>query len=312
MTMAQQGIGPHLAALVVPFTPQDTVDEAALRGLIRYVAGTKLMHGVVVNAHAGEVASLTLEERRRVVEVMVDEAHQHGLQAVAGIDPHPATHAGTVRMGKEIEAAGADAILLMAPSWFTWGINPDVVHDYVKALADGVRTPILFFTMGAYSGVNYTPEIVRRVAEVQGVVGVKDTMWTTDGFEANLRVLRQVPRPFTVLSGNDMHLFYNFLAGADGTLLILNVLYPEIVIEMFDGVRSGDIQRARNAHQRQEELARLLFAPPMLKMVPRMKEALAMLGRLPRADVRPPLPRLAAEEREALRQALIKAKLLDA
>src|SRR3990172_878020 len=71
-TMAQQGIGPHLAALVVPFTAQDTVDEAALRGLIRYVAGTKLMNGVVVNAHAGEVASLTLEERRRVVEVMTD------------------------------------------------------------------------------------------------------------------------------------------------------------------------------------------------------------------------------------------------
>jgi 4-hydroxy-tetrahydrodipicolinate synthase len=310
--MAAQGIGPHLAALVVPFTAQDTVDEAALRELICYVAGTKLMNGVVVNAHAGEVASLTLEERRRVVEVMVDEAHGHGLQAVAGIDPHPATYAGTIRMGQEVEAAGADAILLMAPSWFTWGINADVVHDYVQALADSVRTPILFFTMGAYSGVNYTPEIVRRVADVARVVGVKDTMWSTDGFEANLRVLRQVPRPFTVLTGNDLHLFYNFLAGADGTLLILNVLYPEIVIEMFEGVRSGDIQRAKNAHHRQEELARLLFAPPMLKMVPRMKEALALLGRIPRADVRPPLPRLADAEREAIRQALIRAKLLNA
>jgi 4-hydroxy-tetrahydrodipicolinate synthase len=310
--MTTKGIGPHLAALVAPFTPGDTLDEAALRGLIRYVAGTKLMHGVVVNAHAGEVASLTLAERRRVIEVMVDEAHRHGLQAVAGIDPHPATYAGTIQMGQEIEAAGADAILLMAPSWFTWGITPDLVHDFVKALADGVKTPILFFTMGAYSGVNYTPEIVRRVAEVQGVVGVKDTMWTTDGFEANLRVLRQVPRPFTVLTGNDTHLFYNFLAGADGTLLILNVLYPEIVLEMFEGVRSGDILRAKNAHQRQEELARLLFAPPMIKMVPRMKEALTMLGRLPRADVRPPLPRLTDAERQALRQALVKAKLLDA
>lgn len=310
--MAQQGIGPHLAALVVPFTTDDAVDEGALRGLIRYVAGTKLIHGVVANAHAGEVASLTLEERRRVVEVMTDEAHRHGLQAVAGIDPHPATYAGTIRMGREIEAIGADAILLMAPSWFSWGIDADVVHDYVKALADSVKTPILFFTMGAYSGVHYTPEIVGRVAEVPRVVGVKDTMWSTDGFEANLRVLRQVPRPFTVLTGNDQHLFYNFLAGADGTLLILNVLYPEIVIEMFDGVRSGDIQRARNAHQRQEELARLLFAPPMLKMVPRMKEALAMLGRIPQADVRPPLPRLLEAERAAIRQALIRAKLLDA
>lgn len=310
--MTQKVIGPHLAALVVPFTPQDKLDETALRGLIRYVAGTKLMNGVVVNAHAGEVASLTLEERRRVVEVTVDEAHRHGLQAVAGIDPHPATHAGTIQMGREIEAVGADAILLMAPSWFSWGITPEVVYAYVKALADGVNLPIVFFTMGAYSGVHYTPEIVCRVADVPQVIGVKDTMWTTDGFEANLRVLRQVPRPFTVLTGNDTHLFYNFLAGADGTLLILNVLYPEIVIEMFEGVRGGEIQRARNAHQRQEELARLLFAPPMLKMVPRMKEALALLGRIPRADVRPPLPRLAAEEREALRRALTAAKLLNA
>lgn len=309
--MAQRGIGPHLAALVVPFTAQDAVDEVGLRGLIRYVAGTRIMNGVVVNAHAGEVGSLTLDERRVVVEVTVDEAHRNGLQAVAGIDPHPDTYLGTIRMGKEIEAAGADAILLMAPKWFSWGITPEVVHDYVKALADHVQTPILFFTMGAYSGVHYTPEIVRRVAEVPRVIGVKDTMWSTDGFEANLRVLRQVPRPFTVLTGNDTHLFYNFLAGADGTLLILNVLYPEIVVEMFDGVRSGDIQRARNAHQRQEELARLLFAPPMLKMVPRMKEALVLLGRLPRADVRPPLPRLGPEERAALRQAIIRAKLLD-
>jgi 4-hydroxy-tetrahydrodipicolinate synthase len=310
--MTQRGIGPHLAALVVPFTAQDTVDEAALRGLIRYVAGTRIMNGVVVNAHAGEVASLTLDERRVVIEVAVEEAHRHGLQVVAGIDPHPDTHLGAIRMGKEIEAAGADAILLMAPKWFSWGITPEVVHGYVKALADHVQTPLLFFTMGAYSGVHYTPEMVRRVADVPRVIGVKDTMWSTDGFEANLRVLREVPRPFTVLTGNDTHLFYNFLAGADGTLLILNVLYPEIVVEMFDGVRAGDIQRARNAHQRQEELARLLFAPPMLKMVPRMKEALVLLGRLPRADVRPPLPRLGPQERAALRQAIIRAKLLDA
>jgi len=93
--MAQRGIGPHLAALVVPFTAQDMVDEAGLRGLIRYVDGTRLMSGVVVNAHAGEVGSLTLDERRLVVEVMVDEAHRHGLQAVAGI-------------GRDRKAAGRD------------------------------------------------------------------------------------------------------------------------------------------------------------------------------------------------------------
>ncbi len=294
----------HLAACMVPFRADGKIDAPELRSQMDFLLGTGVITGLVVNAHAGEGDSLTREERLEVTELAVAAARPGGFATVAAISPTPDTTEAAVDMAREAKAAGADAIILLAPRWFSWGIGPEDVHRYVAAVAEGGEIPILFFVTGAYAGVRYTPEIVGRLCQVPGVIGIKDTTWTTQGFEASLEAVRRTGRDLKVLTGNDTILFYNFVAGADGTLLVLHTLFPELIVEMFEAVQEGDINRAKAINDRIGPAANALFEPPMLKAVPRMKEALVWAGRMESARMRPPLPELTREEAEALRRVL--------
>jgi 4-hydroxy-tetrahydrodipicolinate synthase len=219
---------------------------------------------------------------------------------VAAISPSPDTTEAAVEMAREAKDAGVDAVMLLAPRWFGWGIGPEDVYRYGSEVAEGAQVPIIYFVAGAYAGVRYTPEIVGRLCEIPGIIAIKDTMWNTQGFEANLEAVRNSGRDVKVLTGNDTILFYNFVAGADGTLLVLHTLFPELIVEMFETVQSGDVNRAKAIYDRLAPAANALFAPPMLKAVPRLKEALVWAGRMDCARVRPPLPALSPDEREAL------------
>ena len=294
----------HLAACVVPFLEDGKIDADGLRSQMDFLLGTGLMSGLVVNAHAGEGDSLTRQERLEVIDLAVAAARPGGFTTVAAISPSPDTTEAAVDMAREAKAAGADAIILLAPRWFGWGIGPDDVVRYVSAVAEGGEIPMFYFVTGAYAGVRYTPEIVDRLCRVPGVIGIKDTSWTTQGFEANLEAVRRTGRDVLVLSGNDTILFYNFLAGADGTLLVLHTLFPEMIVEMFESVQGGDINRAKAIHDRLAPAANALFEPPMLKAVPRLKEALVWAERMDSARVRAPLPELSREERDGLRRIL--------
>ncbi|MEE9273812.1 MAG: dihydrodipicolinate synthase family protein [bacterium] len=279
----------HLAACVVPFTEKGAIDREGLAAQVAGLAEGGLMSGFVVNAHAGEGNSLTYEERMQVVEIVAQTAKPRGLLTVAGVSPYPDTTEGAIRVSRDSQERGADASLMMAPSWFSWGIDGPIVRRFCEDILEAVDLPMLFFVMGAYSGVRYTTDIVREVASIPGVAGVKDTTWTTAGFENNLHAVRGGGRDVAVLTGNDTLLFYNFLAGADGTLLIFHTLCADLIVGMFDAVREGEIARAKGLHEKVDRLARVLFEPPMINMVPRMKAALHLSGKLPSMAVRAPL-----------------------
>jgi 4-hydroxy-tetrahydrodipicolinate synthase len=299
----------HLAACVVPFTDSGEIDREGLKGQVAGIAETGLINGFVVNAHAGEGDSLTYEERMQVVEVVAQTAKSHGLLTVAGISPYPDTTEGAIRVSRDSLEHGADASLMMAPCWFSWGIDGPLVRKFCEDILGAVDLPMLFFVMGSYSGVNYTTEVVREICQVPGVVGVKDTTWTTASFENNLHGIRELDRDVAVLTGNDTILFYNFLAGADGTLLIFHTLCPDLIVGMFDAVKKGDISAAKTLHEKVDCLARVLFEPPMINMVPRMKAALYLSGKVPSMVVRAPLDVPGIETLERIRKALEFAEI---
>ena len=299
----------HLAACVVPFSESGDIDREGLEAQVAELAETGLMNGFVVNAHAGEGDSLTYEERMQVVEIVARTAKPHGLLTVAGISPYPDTTDGAIRVSRDSLEHGADASLMMAPCWFSWGIDGPLVRRFCEEILEAVCLPMLFFVMGAYSGVNYTTEVVREICQVPGVVGVKDTTWATASFENNLHGIRELDRDVAVLTGNDTLLFYNFLAGADGTLLIFHTLCPDLIVGMFNAVKGGDISAAKALHEKVDCLARVLFEPPMINMVPRMKAALYLSGKLPSMVVRPPLQVPGDETLGRIRKALEFAEI---
>jgi 4-hydroxy-tetrahydrodipicolinate synthase len=297
-----------MPANLLPFRADLSIDEPAYRAHLRWLAAVRGVTGLVVNGHAAEVSSLDREERRRALAIAVDEV-DGGLPIVAGVYAD-GTHEA-VRLARDAKAEGAAGILLFPPTLFMWGAQhkPDMVIRHVSEVAAGADIPIVVFEYPPASGIGYAPETLARLCEIPQVAAVKD--WSNDivAFERNLRAIRATGRPVALLSSFTMSLMASFLLGADGAISGMGSVTADLQADLFAACRKGDVDEARRINDRLDPLVRVFYAPPFVDMHNRMKEALAMLGRISAAHVRPPLTPIPEAERQAIRLALAKAVL---
>jgi 4-hydroxy-tetrahydrodipicolinate synthase len=304
MTMRQplrfSGVMP---ANLLPFRADLSIDEAAYRKHLRWLADTRGVTGIVANGHAAEVSSLTREERRHALAIALDEI-AGACPVIAGV--YSDSTAEAVDLARDARAAGAAGVLVFPPTLFMWGaqLKPDMVVRHVSEIADKADLPIIVFEYPPASGIGYAPETLARLCEIPQVAGVKD--WSNDivAFERNLRAIRATGRPVAVLSSFTMSLMASFLLGADGAISGMGSITADLQAELFEACAKGDLDGARRINDRLEPLVRVFYAPPFVDMHNRMKEALVLLGRIPAAHVRPPLTSVPPAEREAIRQAL--------
>jgi 4-hydroxy-tetrahydrodipicolinate synthase len=176
-------------------------------------------------------------------------------------------------------------------------------------IAEAADMPLVVFQYPPASGVGYTSDILVQLTDIPQVVGVKE--WSNDivSFERNLRAIRSTGRPVAVLSSFSMSLLSSFVLGADGTISGMGSVAADLQAELFACVQRGDLEAARHVNDRLEPLVRVFYAPPFLDMHNRMKEALALLGRIDRAIVRPPLQPISDAERKQIAEALSQAGL---
>jgi 4-hydroxy-tetrahydrodipicolinate synthase len=128
--------------------------------------------------------------------------------------------------------------------------------------------------------------------------------------EWHVRTLQSLPRPVNVLSTQSSWLFSSLVLGCRGLLSGSGSVIPDLQAALFRAVQANDLAAARAVWDRISPLARVFYAQPWADMHNRMKEALVLLGRLPRAVVRPPLVKLEADEIARIREALIASGLL--
>ncbi|HKZ02725.1 MAG TPA: dihydrodipicolinate synthase family protein, partial [Pyrinomonadaceae bacterium] len=129
-------------------------------------------------------------------------------------------------------------------------------------------------------------------------------------YERNLRALRGTGRSVAMLSSYTMSLFASYVLGADGSISGMGSVTADLHVQLYAAVRRGDVETARRLNDRLDPLVRVFYAPPFVDMHNRMKEALALLGRIDKAVVRPPLQRIGEPEREQIRQALVQSGLM--
>jgi 4-hydroxy-tetrahydrodipicolinate synthase len=298
-----------MPANILPFKADLSIDEAAYRAHLRWLADTRGVTGIVANGHASEVSSLDREERRHSLAIALDEI-AGACPVIAGVYTDGTAEA--VALARDAKAAGAAGILLFPPTLFMWGAQgkPDMVLRHVSEVASGADLPIIVFEYPPASGIGYAPETLARLAEIPQVAGVKD--WSNEivAFERNLRALRATNRPVAMLSAFTMSLMATFLLGADGAISGMGSVTADLQGELFEACAKGDLDGARRINDRLDPLVRVFYAPPFVDMHNRMKEALVLLGRIPAAHVRPPLTPVSAAEREAIRRALVASGLL--
>jgi 4-hydroxy-tetrahydrodipicolinate synthase len=297
-----------IPAVCLPMTADEKIDEPALRKYARWVASHPIK-AVAVNADTGEGPWLYPEERSRVLEIWAEEL-QGKVPIIAGLSAS-FTHQA-VALAKQAKKAGADALLVFPITAYLGQPCPfEIPFGYHKALAEEVGMPMVIFQIQpAMGGINYTDEMFGRLLEIPQIMAIKEASFDCHRFIYTVRILRQAPRRITILTGNDDFIFESFVLGADGGLLGFATLAINEQVQMLNLVKQGDILKAQEIWNVIGPLEALVFSPPLRDYRPRIKEALTMLGIMPRPTIRKPFLPISDAEQAKVRQALIRAELL--
>lgn len=302
------GIGGIWPATLTPFTPDGRVDDDALAAHVRDVAGTPGVRAVVVNGHAGEATSLDRAERAQVVRVAVAAAGE--VPVVAGVVADDTRQA--CALARDAAQAGASALLLFPPAVFAQGAGarPDMARRFVGEVAAASSLPIVLFQLSRASGLAYSTDTLAQLCtDVPAIVAVKEGSDIPELYEDNLRALRALPRPVTLLSSSNSWLFASLAYGADGILSGLGSVAAGLLVALHEAVARGDLAAARAVNERLVPLCRAFYRAPYLDAHNRMKTALHLLGRLPHPDPRPPLLPVPADDTARIRAALLASGL---
>ena len=303
---------PHgvIPAVLLPFQDDFSIDENSFRSHLRDIAAVEGLSAVTVNAHSTEVASCTAEEQSRVLEITMDEIGGrlpivHGVWADGSLE--------AARIAKRAQAGGASALLVFPPAPFTLGQNADMAVAHFKTIASASDLPIILFQYPLATGQGYPmATLTRLLDEIPNIRAIKDWTQNVQQHENQVRVLQSRSRPVNVLSTNSAWLFSSLVLGCTGLLSGSGSVIADLQAQLFRAVNANDLVEARRINDRIHPMASVFYAEPFVDMHNRMKEALVLLGRLPRAVVRPPLVKIKEPEIARIREALIAAGLLDA
>ncbi len=301
-----QGVIP---AVLLPFDNDFAIDETSFRKHLREVAAVEGLSAITVNAHSTEVGSCSFEEQKRVLEVAQDEIGAR-LPLVNGIWADGSIEAA--RIARMATQGGASALLVFPPAPSTLGQSPAMALAHFKRIADASALPLIVFQYPLATGQGYPKETLLKLCEeVPSIRAIKDWIGNVPHHEWHVRTLQNLPRPVNVLTTHSSWLFPSLVLGCNGLLSGSGSVIADLQAKLFRAVQNNDLAEAKRLNDRIEPTARVFYADPFVDMHNRMKEALVLLGKLPRAVVRPPLVKLERREIALIRQALVEAGLLD-
>jgi 4-hydroxy-tetrahydrodipicolinate synthase len=302
---------PHgvIPAVLLPFENDLSIDEASFRKHLRDVAAVEGLSAITINAHSTEVASCTFDEQRRVLDITQEEIGAK-LPVINGIWADGSLEAA--KLAKMAEQGGASALLVFPPAPFTLGQNAAMAIAHFKTIADATDLPLIAFQYPLATGQGYPKDtLLKMVEEIPTIRAIKDWIGNVPHHEWHIDTLQNLKRPVNVLTTHSSWLFSSLVLGCNGLLSGSGSVIAHLQAKLFRAVQGNDLEEARRLNERIAPTARVFYADPFVDMHNRMKEALVLLGKLPRAVVRPPLVKLERAEIARIRQALIEAGLLD-
>ena len=282
-------------ALVTPFTRDDRVDEEAYRALIRHL----LPHvdGVVPAGTTGEFVYLTEAEKRRVIDIAVDEVAGRA-PVVAGTGC--ASTRDTVALTQYAQDAGATAALVVAPFYFKPTFNE--VYEHYEAVNE-VGLPIVLYNIPQCAGTHYKWWTAEGLAYLDNVVGIKDS---SGDMPFLMALFEKIKGQIGIFCGHDEIVMAALAAGADGAILASANLIPDLWQKVYAAVREGDLATAQDWQARVQKLVRIIVRKGATQAV---KEGLRMMG-LDMGDSRHPIMPGGAFEREDREELRIQLETL--
>lgn len=236
-------------ALITPFAKDGSVDEEALRRLVNFQEDNGV-NTLIPCGSTGESAMMSYEEHLHVISVVIDEAKKAKVLAGAGSN----CTEEAVNLSKKAEDLGADGILSISPYY----VKPtqEGIYLHYKAIEEAVDCPIIVYNIPGRTGSNITVDTMLRLAELPGIVGVKEA----SGNMAQIQnIIARRPEGFEVISGDDSITLALMSMGADGVISVASNCCPGLVSEMVNNAQSNKFEIAKSIHNKLLPLFGALF-----------------------------------------------------
>lgn len=289
-----KGIVPPIAT---PLTPDEKVDSAGMGKLVNYMIEGGV-HGLFVLGSTGEFPFLTDRERARAVEAAVEAANGR-VPVIAGVSAIGTRQA--IEHTRAAQKAGADFVVATAP--YIGKMRQEWIYDHLCRIVSETGARLLLYNVPQII-VDVNPDTIGRLAEVENIVGMKDS---SDIIHIQDVLFRTHGRNFRMLAGMEYHVVAALLIGAHGATPSPGNIWPKIYVDMYDKTLAGKVPEAMALQEKANRFVDVLDSIPSWTST--VKAALALMG-ICGPTVAAPAPPLNAEETELLRAHLKKYQLL--
>ena len=286
-----------IPAMVTPITSEGKINREALRKLTNYLIDGGV-HGLFPVGSQGEFYALTFEEKKKVIEVVVEETRGR-VPVYAGTGAITTREA--IALTQMAEAAGVSAVSVLTP--FFIHPNETELFEFYSAIAKATRLPVLLYNNPGRTGVSISANLVVRASEIENIVGIKDS---SGDLSLTAEYIRRTDKEFSVLAGRDTLIYGTLCYGGKGAIAATANVAPKVIVEIYEAFKAGDWKRSLEAQFRLAPL-RLAFDLGTFPVV--IKEALNLIGIDAGIGISP-VGGITPKAKEELKEILKKMELL--
>jgi len=265
---------------ITPFKRDGDLDETALRTCVRFwLEGG--VSGLVPCGSNGEAPYLSREERRKIIEIVIDEVNGK-VPVVAGTGSMSTKE--TIVFTKDAKDLGADAALVVTSYYFK--LSSREMHEHYKTLCEAVDLPIVLYSVPKFTGYSLEPALIQQLAsECENVVGAKDSGGSIGIITETIRL---VGARISVLAGTADVVLPTLMLGGKGAVVAVANAFPRMCVELYDAFKKSDYEEASSLQRQVAYLNEVLVK--RYNQLSSIKEAMKLLGLPAGYPRRPALP----------------------
>ncbi len=285
-----------IAPIITPMNEDESINENELRNQVNRLIDAGI-HGIFTAGTNGEGYILSEKEKEQVLSAVIDEA---GGRVTIYAGTGCVSTKDTIKVSEKARKLGADILSIVTP-YFAHASQEEMYLHY-KSVAKAVDLPIVLYNIPARAGNALLPETVARLADIDNIIGVKDS---SGNFDNMLQYIEKTKdRDFAVLSGNDSLILWNLMAGGTGGIAGCANVFPHNMVEIYENFIGGNIKKAKE-YQDNIRSFRNCFKYGNPNTI--VKTAVAMSG-YPVGKCRSPFNQVSPEGIEAIKKVLDEYK----
>jgi 4-hydroxy-tetrahydrodipicolinate synthase len=275
-----------------PFTKDGEIDKTAMKQSIDFVINHGV-HGLVFLGSTGEFPYIQMKDKKRIVDIAVDVTNGK-LPVIIGSSAFGLED--VLELSQYSQNAGADGLMIAVPIYYQ--LSTESIFNHYETIASKIDLPILLYNFPATTHLEMTPDIVIKLAEIDKVIGIKESIRDLKQVEA---VIKGVKKPFSTFVGGSVYLLDALKMGGAGAADPLANLLPEYVVAVYNAFREGNLRKAEEAKKKLDSL-RSITASASNAVHASIKEGMKARGISMESIVKSPLPQLTVLQKKEIQK----------